>query len=161
MKILNTQQIREADQYTIAHEPVLSIDLMERAAGACCRWIEDHFTKDRSVKIFCGPGNNGGDGLAIGRMLIHSGYSVEVFTIRTGQKVSDDFKENEKRLMAMDPGVIREIKLEKDIPFISVDELVVDAIFGSGLNRAVDGIGAKVIEEINGSRAFVVSIDIP
>lgn len=161
MKILNTQQIREADQYTIAHEPVLSIDLMERAASACCRWIENHFAKDRSIKIFCGPGNNGGDGLAIGRMLIHSGYSVEVFTIRNGQKTSDDFKENERRLVAMDPGVIRDIKLEKDIPFISGDELVVDAIFGSGLNRAVDGIAAKVIEEINGSRAFVVSVDIP
>ena len=161
MKILNIQQIREADQYTIAHEPVLSIDLMERAASACCRWIENHFSKDRSIKIFCGPGNNGGDGLAIGRMLIHSGYSVEVFTIRTGQKSSDDFKENEKRLMAMDPGVIQDIKLEKDIPFISGDEIVVDAIFGSGLNRAVDGIAAKLIEEINGSKAYVVSIDIP
>ena len=161
MKILNLQQIREADQYTIAHEPVLSIDLMERAASACCRWIENHFAKDRSIKIFCGPGNNGGDGLAIGRMLIHSGYNVEVYTIRTGQKTSEDFKENEQRLLGMDTNVIREIKVEKDIPFISGDELVVDTIFGSGLNRPVNGIVAKVIEEMNGSNAFVISIDIP
>lgn len=76
-KIFSVQQIRRADQYTILHEPVLSIDLMERAAMAYKNWMTAHYTKESSFIIFCGTGNNGGDGLAIGRLLLAAGYRVQ------------------------------------------------------------------------------------
>ncbi|MEP7170923.1 MAG: NAD(P)H-hydrate epimerase, partial [Bacteroidota bacterium] len=97
MKILSAKQIREADQYTIEHEPITSIELMERAATACFKWIVNHFDVKQSFKVFCGTGNNGGDGLAIARMLHSNGYDVKTFIIRFGGNASEDFKINENR----------------------------------------------------------------
>ncbi|HRH67219.1 MAG TPA: NAD(P)H-hydrate dehydratase [Bacteroidia bacterium] len=161
MKILTSKQIREADEYTIQHEPVSSLALMERAASACCKWIENRFSKDQKIKIFCGSGNNGGDGLAIGRMLLHSGYPIDVYLVQTSGDPSPGFFENKKRLEGLDPNVIHKIATEAGIPFISGSDIVVDAIFGSGLNMEVKGIAAKSIEQINASGACVISIDIP
>src|SRR5579872_4756940 len=102
MKIPDVQQIRETDAYTIAHEPVRSIDLMERAATACADWIKHHHhllagaeIKETTLKVFCGLGNNGGDGLAIARLLFQEGYKVQVFIIRHSDKHSEDFEVNE------------------------------------------------------------------
>jgi NAD(P)H-hydrate epimerase len=76
MKIFSAAQIREWDAYTIAHEPITSIDLMERAATMCFDWITNHFKNESEYLVFCGTGNNGGDGLAIARMLLHAGKLV-------------------------------------------------------------------------------------
>src|SRR5438309_1822713 len=97
MKILTAQQIREADAYTIEHDKIKSIDLMERAAKACVEWITKHFDKSHSFRIFCGMGNNGGDGLAIARMLHEKGYEVYVYAVRHSDKCSKDFEINEQR----------------------------------------------------------------
>ena len=96
MKILTAEQIRAADNYTITHEPVSSIDLMERVAEACTGWITEHFSKETAFAVVCGMGNNGGDGLAIARQLLAKGYKVETFVISFFSKASEDFSVNKK-----------------------------------------------------------------
>src|SRR5882672_9641112 len=98
MTLLSAQQIHDWDAYTIANEPVASIDLMERAAQACTDYISQKNFYDRSFKIFCGKGNNGGDGLAIARQLLNQGASVSVFIIEFGAAGTEDFQSNLKRL---------------------------------------------------------------
>src|SRR4030066_1735624 len=106
MKILSPEEIKKADAYTIVHEPIKSIDLMERAAKACVNWIVSSAVSPLSswkwvggeVAVFCGLGNNGGDGLAIARLLSAKKFQVEFFIIRYSDKCSEDFLTNEKRL---------------------------------------------------------------
>src|SRR5689334_13132779 len=98
MKILSAEDIRRWDQYTIEHEPVSSIDLMERAAGRCVDWIEENIQGDNSYTIFCGKGNNGGDGLAIARILAQKNYPVTVYILEFGHKGTPDFQTNLARL---------------------------------------------------------------
>ena len=98
MKILSAADIRAWDQYTIQHEPVASIDLMERAAHECVSWILKHYPAAPSFAVFCGKGNNGGDGLAIARMLAGSNYPVSVYILEFGHKGTDDFQTNLARL---------------------------------------------------------------
>lgn len=161
LKILPVEKIREADACTIAYEPILSIDLMERAAKKCFDWIIAKSDKLRPVKVICGTGNNGGDGLAIARMLHYAGYIVEVFVIRFSNSCSGDFSHNFKRLADL-PGLVISDIYESD-PSIELteDDLVIDAIFGSGLNRSPEGLSKEIIKQINSSGALVVSIDIP
>src|SRR5580765_4643180 len=99
MHVLSSQQIRAWDEYTIQHEPITSIDLMERASGACFRWLHDHHYLPHQFAVFCGKGNNGGDGLALARML--SGESkVVVYILEFGHKGTEDFQANLARLHA-------------------------------------------------------------
>lgn len=161
MKILRAEQIRAADQFTIQHEPIDSIDLMERAAAACCRWLESHFPAGQRFKIFCGTGNNGGDGLAIARMLNHSGFSVEVFVCGDNNKSSADFISNEKRFLSSDPMGLKRLHTEKDFPVLEEGVVVIDALFGTGLSRPVKGLVAQLIGYMNQSNAVVVAIDLP
>src|SRR4051812_20138971 len=98
MKILTAKQIREADQYTIRHEPVKSIDLMERAVSQCFGWFMENFPRSTSFRIFCGPGNNGGDGLALARQLLEGFDKVQVYIIDGYSVHSNDFVTNESRL---------------------------------------------------------------
>ncbi|HKR05694.1 MAG TPA: NAD(P)H-hydrate dehydratase [Bacteroidia bacterium] len=161
MKILSAKQIREADQYTIEQEPVSSIELMERAATACFKWIVQHFEVSSSFKVFCGTGNNGGDGIAIARMLHNNGYQVTTFIIRPGGNASEDFKINETRLR--NPGKVNVIDVTsiKELPPISKGDVVIDALFGTGLNKPVKDLAAAVIKNINQSEAEIIAIDIP
>src|SRR5215203_1868439 len=112
MKILSPEQIRSANAHIIANEPVSSIDLMERAATSCVDWIKAHVPLKTSIRIFCGPGNNGGDGLAIGRMLLQSWYKCQVYIPRISENYSPDFLENERRLVHSFPDSIYDIKNE-------------------------------------------------
>ena len=100
LPLLTSSQIRQADAYTIAHEPIASIDLMERASRAFVGWFVNHFTdKRKSIAVYCGTGNNGGDGLAIARMLNEHGYqNINVKIARFSSKTSDDFNTNFDRL---------------------------------------------------------------
>jgi NAD(P)H-hydrate epimerase len=171
MKVLTAEEIRKADAYTIAHEPVKSIDLMERAAKGCVNWLFSSavspFSRGRragdEVAVFCGLGNNGGDGLAIARLLAAKKYKVEVYIIRYSDKCSPDFLINEKRL--------KKVKSVKVHNVTSATQLVdcrlptayfcIDALFGSGLNKPIEGFAAEAINCINRSGSPVISIDIP
>src|SRR6185369_12988513 len=113
MKILTAEEIRAADAQTILNEPIRSIDLMERAASACVGWIEKNIDRQKRISIFCGLGNNGGDGLAIARMLRLTGYEVQVYVVRYSKKNSADFELNEKRLQEIDARSIHQIKNPK------------------------------------------------
>ncbi len=148
--------IRQADAFTIADEPISDIDLMERASKACFNWLQEHISKDRKINVFCGSGNNGGDGLAIARMLLDSGFRVAVFTLSGLEKMSESCKINFNR--------IQDFKIlldHKDLPAITTEDIIIDAIFGNGLTRQADGFIATVIHHINISGALVVSIDVP
>jgi NAD(P)H-hydrate epimerase len=162
MKLLTAQQIKDWDAYTILHEPVSSVDLMERAALKCVKEIEmmlGNNNKYSSVLVCCGPGNNGGDGLVIARVLHEKGVRVEVVLFSSGIRTTADFETNRKRLP--DGISVVEVLSEKDIPTLSRHQLVVDALFGNGLNRPPEGLPATAIDKINESGAFVVAIDIP
>jgi NAD(P)H-hydrate epimerase len=171
LKILSTSQGREADEYTIKHEPIKSIDLMERAAGKCFDWIYEHapqlFPEHLSgegewvFKVVCGPGNNGGDGLAVARMLMHNGYNVELIVVHFSDKSSKDFDANYEKLGAAAKKQVLHIKQVSELPLFGSDAVIVDAIFGSGINRPAEGIAAEVIAAINHSGAPVISIDMP
>lgn len=159
MRILNTKQIRELDAYTIQHEPVRSIDLMERASRAFTDWFTLRVDTAKKVAVVCGTGNNGGDGLAIARLLDDWGYSVKVWIVRGSVAESPDFKVNFGRLP--ERVLAREIKTEGDPLLLDGCEVVVDAIFGSGLSRPAAGLYAYVIEVMNAAPALRISVDIP
>jgi NAD(P)H-hydrate epimerase len=161
MKILSAEQVRAADRFTILNEPVASIDLMERAAAACFRWLAAKFPDRRSYCIVCGPGNNGGDGLALARMLHGSGRRVQVVTVAKGAKRSADFSANERRLKRL-KGVAYAVfgEAPPQWPFSGKD-VIVDALFGTGLAGAPEGIFASAIQAVNESKATVVAIDMP
>lgn len=157
MKILSARQIRELDAYTIKNEPISSVDLMERAACAAAERIFTRFpTSD--FKIFCGPGNNGGDGLVVARILLQKKKRVSVFVVRSSA-YSGDFKVNENRLESLTS--ITYIESSDDFPQLTSNDRVVDALFGSGLNRAPQGIFARLIAHLNASEAAIISIDMP
>lgn len=161
MKILDAPEIRKLDAYTIEHEPVKSIDLMERAARQCFLSIKKLLKQGQKVKIFCGMGNNGGDGLAIARMLAGTGLEVLVYKVLHAEQASPDFLVNEKRLEKVRRATLMELGEKSALPEIEKDDLVIDALFGSGLNRPLKGLPAKVVQHINASGAVVVSIDLP
>lgn len=160
VKIFSVDQIRQGDAFTILHEPIKSIDLMERAAKKCADWLSGRST-EHTFKIFCGMGNNGGDGTAIARMLQDDFIKVMVYIVHTHDKYSDDGMENLTKLETHYPEFIQHIFTETDIPVIEPDDIIVDAIFGSGLSRPITGLGAAVIQQMNDSHAVIISIDIP
>jgi hydroxyethylthiazole kinase-like uncharacterized protein yjeF len=158
MKILSAEQIRALDKYTIEHEPIKSIDLMERAADkvfSCLMELDRH---REQVVIFCGMGNNGGDGLAVAKLL-KRWKKVSVNVIKHTSEPSPDFLQSVERLKTQP--VIKYIENESQIPSIRKDTLVIDALFGTGLTRRAEGIAAEVIKAINQSGAEVYSIDTP
>lgn len=161
MKILPVDKIREADAYTIKNEPIKSIELMERAATQCYKWIRKKTDNKQPVKIFCGPGNNGGDGLVVARLLARKNYAVKVFIVRFTEKGSDDFNINLTRLKEVESIEISEIRDGDPLPDMAVGDLVIDAIFGSGLSRPIKGFMAQLVKKINKSGAITLAIDAP
>lgn len=158
MQILSADQIRAWDEYTIAHEPIASIDLMERAAATCFQWIVQHY-EGRSFSIFCAKGNNGGDGLAIARML-STNHSVTVYILEFGHLGTEDFQANLARLHQTQ-SAIKFIPAEENIPQIPQSDVVIDALFGSGLNRPVEGLTATLVSTLNNAGNEILAIDIP
>ena len=162
MKILTSSQMHELDQYTIEHEPISSIDLMERAAKAITLAIAETWTTFTPVVVFAGPGNNGGDALAVSRMLAEKGYTVSVYLFNINNHLSEDCAENKKR--AQDCKRIKsftEVIHEFDPPQLTSTTLVVDGLFGTGLNKPLDSGFAALVKYINQSPCKVVSIDVP
>ena len=163
MKILSPDQLRELDSYTIKNEPITSIALMERAAQTCVDWIQNKFNSNFSYRIFCGLGNNGGDGLAIGRLLHIAGYNVKVDVLRYSDKTSLDFQYNYEKLKSIKGVICNEIDSFTDFSSDDIDdkELWLDAIFGSGLTRPLSGWLKEYISMLNNKKVTIVSIDTP
>lgn len=158
MKILSSQQIRKADEHTIKNKRIPSIELMENAARAFTEWFINKFSNENSIAIVCGIGNNGGDGLAIARMLIQKKYKVNVFIVVPKKGNTDDFAINQKRLKKMTDVIY--ITKESDIPNFN-QQIIIDGLFGSGLSRPVDrSVFKKVILKMNDSGGKKVAIDI-
>ncbi len=161
MKILNTEQLRAADRNTIVNEPIKSIDLMERAALNCVQWF--HYNKldrKKQIHIFCGMGNNGGDGLAIARLLHQDGFLVYTYLVHFSKNMSDDFITNFKRI-ELENVSPQSIYTQEDFPVLSKDDIVIDAIFGIGFSKPITGFTKKLIQYINQSNATVFAIDVP
>jgi hydroxyethylthiazole kinase-like uncharacterized protein yjeF len=159
LPLLIASQIREADAYTITNEPISSIDLMERASKAFVGWFINHFQdKKKSISVYCGTGNNGGDGLAIARLLDDHGYNlINIKITRFSDKASDDFNANLKRL-----GKIKayEIKAGDTFPEEKGD-IIIDAMLGSGLNKPLAGEYKTLVEYLNSLEKTVVAVDVP
>lgn len=159
LKILNTSQIKGLDAYTIEHEPIPSIELMERACKGFVTWFTEKFDATNKVGVVCGPGNNGGDGLGIARMLSELGYPVKVWIVKGNAQQSIEFTTNLNRLNSKIE--VFEITSAADRGLFHDRDIIIDGIFGSGLSRSVEGIFAQVIECINQTKACIIAIDIP
>jgi ADP-dependent NAD(P)H-hydrate dehydratase / NAD(P)H-hydrate epimerase len=162
MKIFTSAQIHELDKYTIENEPILSIDLMERSSKALTHAIIDTWNNRTPIVVFAGPGNNGGDALAVARLLAEQGYKVEVYLFNINGHLSEECTINRDRILNNKKIFgFTEVKQEFDPPKLENETLVVDGLFGSGLNKPVTGGFASLVKYINASPAEIVSIDIP
>jgi len=159
LKILTSKQIKELDAYTILQEPITSIDLMERACRAFVDWFTIQFAAPRKIGIICGTGNNGGDGLAIARLLSQLSYPVKVWIVRGSAPITDDFNINLDR--AKGKLDISDFVATSDEGLFSDRTILIDAIFGVGLSRSADGIYAHAINCVNRSHSIKISVDIP
>ena len=160
MKILSIGQIRQADQYTIQNEPVRSIELMERAAGKASEWLLQRLKPDNKVMVFCGTGNNGGDGFVVAEDLCQKGFEPKVFMVGDPDKMSLDCKD-EVWILETNTGLKpNQIHTTDDFPAFNGGEIIIDAMFGSGLNRPITGIAADLIDYLNEQNAIRISIDI-
>ncbi|MDT0608479.1 NAD(P)H-hydrate dehydratase [Croceitalea rosinachiae] len=161
MKIFTAEQIYAADRFTIEKQQITSDVLMERAATQIYEWMNSRLQGAQvKIHLFCGIGNNGGDGVALARQLHENGYSIEVYVVNYSDKRSKDFLLNLDRLKErklwpefLDSGC--------DFPELGRKDIIVDAVFGIGLNRNPDAWVLKLINYLNTSSAFILSIDIP
>jgi hydroxyethylthiazole kinase-like uncharacterized protein yjeF len=167
MKIISAKQTKEVDKHSIQAEPITSLNLMERAAKACVESICKQSNSFTQFSVFCGKGNNGGDGLAIARILASIHRKVQVFIIDYTEKESADFTANLKSLQKQNLVTIHfitdltQIKSLIDKLQLNVNHVVIDSLLGTGINKKVEGLLAEVIEHINQLHQFVISIDMP
>ena len=160
MKIFNSGQIKEWDAFSIKEQGILSIDLMERAAYACYAWLLSNKFTQKHIHLFCGKGNNGGDGLALARILIENNIAVSVYILELGKAGTSDFQENLQRLHSL-TSEIHFIQAGFPVPPVNNNDLVVDALFGTGLNKPIEGLALQLIEFLNSTTCPLVAIDIP
>lgn len=160
MKIFSAKQIKEWDLFTIREQNIVSIELMERAAIACFDWLIKNNLTNRPIKVFCGKGNNGGDGLALVRILLENKIPVTAYILETGKPGTGDFQINLQRLHHL-TNDIHFLQSEYFFPLIEKNDLVIDAMFGTGLNKPLDGNARLLAEHINKCKAMVVSMDVP
>ncbi len=166
MKILSTEQIREADKFTIQNEPISSIDLMERAASKCVEWLIEKYATGTRYDILCGSGNNGGDGLVIARQLAQKGNKVHVYHIQLSKNSTKDFDSNLERLnntkaVALNLHTIKSAKDFTKTDISTSQGIIIDAMIGSGLNKAIKGELSDIIETVNNLSAEIIAVDCP
>ncbi len=160
MKIFPTSSIKKIDAATIQLEPISSVELMERAAGCFVRELLRHYTsRSLTFAIFAGPGNNGGDALAVARLLIQKGYKVAVWLCAPVDRLSEDCATNYTRLQALQR--VNMLDGENTTVSLPSDCVIIDGLFGSGLSRPLDGFYAHMVHTINSFGRDIVSIDIP
>ena len=160
MKIFTAKQIYAADQFTIEDQAITSDQLMERASIQLFNWLHNKLQGAQvKIKLFCGIGNNGGDGLALARHLWEHGYNFEVFVVNYSEKRSHDFLANLERLKDRKiwPNFINR---DTELPSLDSEHIIIDALFGIGLNRPPDQWVERLIQHLNDSNAFVVSVDV-
>lgn len=160
MKIFTAGQIRSWDQFTISHEPVSSVQLMERASTAVAGWISEHCKNHRKMIVLCGNGNNGGDGLAVARMLYLKSFDVDVFVNDPEGKFSEDAFVNLKRLKEISGITVYNFKQIEHYSFDG-NAVIIDALFGTGLSRPLTGGYQELVDRINKKSNIKISIDIP
>ncbi|BAV06244.1 NAD(P)H-hydrate epimerase [Filimonas lacunae] len=160
MKLLSAQQIQQWDAYTIASLSISSTDLMETAAKACCNWLIQQAPEQQTIRIFCGKGNNGGDGLAIARLLLEKGIHSEVYILEQGSAGTPDFQTNLQRLHKLSTA-IHYIQDSSFFPVIHSTDILIDALYGSGLNRPLQGLPQQLVTHMNNSPATICAIDVP
>lgn len=161
MKLFSADQIYSADKFTIAKQNITSDELMERSAVQLFNWM--HLRMQGApvkIHIFCGIGNNGGDGIALARHLKEHGYTIAVYIVKYSDKRSKDFLINLDRLK--DRKIWPDyMDSDDELPEIGPDDIIVDAIFGIGLNRTPDDWVINLIQHLHDSKAFILSVDIP
>lgn len=160
MKVFTAEQIRNWDQFTILNEPISSTQLMERASMKVCHWISENCKIHKKLFVFCGNGNNGGDGLAIARMLYIKGFDVDVFVNDPKGKFSEDASVNLKRLRDVSGVSIRRFN---EIDQYNFDDktIIIDALFGTGLSGNLEGEYEILVEQLNKKKNYKIAIDIP
>ena len=162
MKIFSKEQIYEGDKLTTERQQISSTDLMERAATQIFNWMHMRMQGAQvPIHVFCGIGNNGGDGLVLARHLITHGYNVNSYVVNCSDKRSKDFLINYDRIKNVTKKWPILLKCVSDFPEIHQDDIIVDAVFGIGLNRPVDEWVKGLFMHFRASKAFTLSIDIP
>ena len=162
MKIFTSAQIHELDKYTIENEPISSLDLMERAAKTLVQAVTKLYPPSTPVVVFAGPGNNGGDALAMARMLAEKDYQVIAYLFNISSNLSPDCAANKTRLHdCKNVKEFIEVVDEFEPPRLEQGMLIIDGLFGSGLNKPLAGGFASLVKYINSSPAQIVSIDVP
>lgn len=161
MKIVDAQQMQDLDRQTLAEQQIASIELMECAAQAIVEELVERFPASRPFMIFAGQGNNGGDALAVARLLLERGYRVKAYLFNISQSLSADCATNQERLNALAPDCLTEVTTEFEPPQVSEDTIIVDGLFGIGMKRTLSGGFAALVRFINLQNATVVAIDMP
>lgn len=162
MKIFSAEQLYEADKTTVEKQQITSEELMERAGTQIFQWLHQRLKgAPVPIRIFCGIGDNGGDGLVLGRLLLEHGYNVIVYVVNCSDKRSQNFLLNYGKIKNVTKKWPVLMKGEDDFPEITDEDIIVDAIFGIGLNRCPGGWVKKLIQYLNESKAFKLAIDIP
>ncbi|MDR1646389.1 MAG: NAD(P)H-hydrate dehydratase [Tannerellaceae bacterium] len=164
IKIFTTGQLQTLDQYTITHEPILPADLVERAARAFAAEFIRRYEKERRIIVFAGQGNNGADALAIARLLTeeYAFAHIETYLFNPSPgRLSEPCEDHKRRLMETDGAAFTEVTSTFVPPALGERDIVIDGLFGAGLNRPLEGGFAAVVRYINDSEATVVAIDLP
>ncbi|PXV68841.1 NAD(P)H-hydrate epimerase [Dysgonomonas alginatilytica] len=159
VKIFNVSQIKKIDGCTVINQGITSIDLMERASLAVAEKLIRFLDPDQCILVFAGTGNNGGDALAIARILLSRHFKLYVYIVAPDELFSDDCLVNKECLERLTD--VKLIKENQDIPHIPEDCIVIDGLFGSGLNRPLEGVYLDVVTVINASHNKVYSVDMP
>ena len=161
MKLFTTAQVADLDKYTIVNEPIGPIDLMERASEQVADWIAVHLDNNNRIAIFAGPGNNGGDALAVARMLALMNFKITIFVPDSASHFSECFLINLNQLNKQLDIVVLIWNSEGKLPDLSGYELILDGLFGTGLTRPLTGFPARLVKHLNNSGVPILSIDIP
>ncbi|WP_163322930.1 NAD(P)H-hydrate dehydratase [Draconibacterium mangrovi] len=161
MKLFTTKQIAAIDKFTIENEPIADIDLMERASLQMTNWIVQQFSTEERLLFFAGPGNNGGDALAMARQLADLDYQCEVYLLDFGKALKGSPAINYKRLEEQGKVKLAKLRTENDFPQVDETDVLIDGLFGSGLSRPLEGLPAQLVQYINQLLNVVVAVDIP
>jgi len=161
MKLFTTKQIAKLDKYTIQNEPIADIDLMERASMQITNWLVQRFSTEQKMVFFAGPGNNGGDALAVARQMADLDFVCEVFQMDTGKELKGSPAINWQRLEEQGKVKLSKINSINDFPELDEEDVIVDGLFGSGLTRPLSGLAAEIVEKLNQTTNTIIAIDIP
>ncbi|NUM31181.1 MAG: NAD(P)H-hydrate dehydratase [Bacteroidetes bacterium] len=159
LPVYNASEIKNWDNFTIENEPISSTNLMERAANACVEWIVKHISHEFKINIFAGNGNNGGDGFAIGRLLLHYNYKVAFYFKKSENRTSDNLI-NLKKIEDLNPTLLNILNDNSRFEF-NENDIILDCIFGVGFKPPIDNFWNKIINSINNTGCKIISIDMP